>query len=116
LHYLLLSDKILSSQNYKRKRTRMPIHIPIYINDRLIKTYHIGRLEGDTNTDSINTYLIVESNGDRVPWETGIEFIHRYADGLDICVQKGFIALELPGSDSTLDRLSEYKQILKPEV
>jgi hypothetical protein len=23
----------------------MPIHIPIYVNDRLIKTYHIGRVQ-----------------------------------------------------------------------
>ena len=46
----------------------MPIHVPIYVNDKLIKTYHIGRVSGDTNPDSINAYLIVE---DDFPWETG---------------------------------------------
>lgn len=94
----------------------MPIHVPIYINDRLIKTYHIGRLEGGETADSVNTYLIVEGNGERIAWEDGVDFSHRYGDGLDICVQKGFVALELAGSDPVADRLNEYKQLLRPEA
>lgn len=68
----------------------MPIHIPIYVNDRLIKTYHIGRLEGDTNPDSINKYLIVE---DDQLWQVGKEFTHRYGDSIDSCVIKGIDAM-----------------------
>jgi hypothetical protein len=68
----------------------VPIHIPIYVNDRLIKTYHIGRLEGNTNPDSINKYLIVE---DDQLWQAGKEFTHRYGDGIDSCVIKGINAI-----------------------
>ena len=94
----------------------MPIRVPIYINDRLIKTYYIGRLAGDANADSVNTYLIVEGNDERIEWEDGVDFSHRYGDGLDVCVQKGFAALELNGSDPVADRLNEYKKLLRPEV
>lgn len=64
----------------------MPIHIPIYVNDRLIKTYHIGRLEGDTDPDSINTYIIIE---DDQLWQVGKKFTHRYGDGIDTCIYRG---------------------------
>ena len=64
----------------------MPIHIPIYVNDRLIKTYHIGRLEGDTDPDSVNTYIIVE---DDQLWQVGKKFTHRYGDGIDTCICRG---------------------------
>jgi len=64
----------------------MPIHIPIYINDKLIKTYHIGRIAGDTNPDSINKYLIVH---DHELCSVGREFEHRYGDGVEACVIKG---------------------------
>lgn len=68
----------------------MPIHIPIYVNDKLIKTYHIGRLEGDTNPDSINTYLIVE---DDQLWRVGKKFTHRYGDSIETCISKGIDAM-----------------------
>lgn len=68
----------------------MPIHVPIYVNDKLIKTYHIGRLEGDTNPDSINTYLIVE---DDQLWRVGKKFTHRYGDSIETCVTKGLSAI-----------------------
>ena len=68
----------------------MPIHIPIYVNDRLVKTYHIGRVKGDTNPDSINDYLIVE---DDQLWRVGKKFTHRYGDGIDTCVIKGINAM-----------------------
>ncbi|NCV87290.1 MAG: hypothetical protein EBW14_15795 [Oxalobacteraceae bacterium] len=67
----------------------MPIHIPIYINDKLIKTYHIGRVAGDTNPDSINKYLIVQ---DDQLWSVGREFEHRYGDGVEACIIKGINA------------------------
>lgn len=68
----------------------MPIHIPIYVNDKLIKTYHIGRVSGDTNPDSINTYLITEEG---FPWETGQMFNHRYGDSIETCIAKGLSAM-----------------------
>ena len=68
----------------------MPIHIPIYVNDRLIKTYHIGRVAGNTDTDSINDYLIIE---DDQLWQVGKKFTHRYGDGIDTCVIKGINAM-----------------------
>ena len=68
----------------------MPIHIPIYVNDKLIKTYHIGRLEGDTNPDSINTYLIIE---DDQLWRVGKKFTHRYGDSIETCINKGIDAI-----------------------
>lgn len=68
----------------------MPIHIPVYVNDRLIKTYHIGRVAGDTDPDSINEYLIVE---DDQLWQVGKKFTHRYGDGIDTCVIKGINAM-----------------------
>ena len=69
----------------------MPIHIPIYVNDKLIKTYHIGRVEGDTEPDSINKYLIIE---DDQLWHAGKEFTHRYGDSIEVCITKGFQAIE----------------------
>jgi hypothetical protein len=68
----------------------MPIHVPIYVNDKLIKTYHIGRISGDTNPDSINAYLIVE---DDFPWETGRMFNHRYGDSIETCITMGLSAM-----------------------
>ena len=68
----------------------MPIHVPIYVNDKLIKTYHIGRLEGDTNPDSINTYLIIE---DDQLWRVGKKFTHRYGDSIETCITLGLSAM-----------------------
>jgi len=68
----------------------MPIHVPIYVNDKLIKTYHIGRVSGDTNPESINTYLIIEND---FPWEEGKMFNHRYGDSIETCISKGIHAM-----------------------
>lgn len=68
----------------------MPLHIPIYVNDKLIKTYHIGRFEGEATEDSLNTYIIVQ---DDQFWKDGIAFTHRYGDGVDTCVTKGLYAM-----------------------
>lgn len=74
----------------------MPIHVDIRINDQLINQVHIGRISGDTESDSINEYLIID--GERPSrWEDwyidGIPFKHRYGDGAEICVMKGMQAL-----------------------
>ena len=68
----------------------MPIHVPIYVNQTLIKTYTIGRVSGDTNPDSINTYLITEEG---FPWETGQMFTHRYGDSIETCITLGLSAM-----------------------
>lgn len=69
----------------------MPIHIPIYVNEKLIKTYHIGRLEGNATPDSVNEYVI---NKDDEFWSAGTKFTHRYGDGIDICIIKGIQAID----------------------
>lgn len=74
----------------------MPIHVDIMINDRHINSIHIGRLEGGTNEDDNNTYIVIE--GDRPTstndwYDTGVEFTHRYGDGAEVCVLKGLKAL-----------------------
>ena len=68
----------------------MPIHVPIYVNDKLIKTYHIGRLNGDTDPDSINDYLIIE---DDQLWNVGKPFTHRYGDSIETCITLGLSAM-----------------------
>lgn len=75
----------------------MPIILPIYINDRLIKQYKIGRVFGDAHPDSINTYLVVADGSD---WNNGLEFEHRYGDGVEVCIQKAMetIARETNGN------------------
>lgn len=73
----------------------MPIHIDIYINERYVKSYHIGRAVGDTEPDSVNTYWIVEDTHvtSSPQWSGDHAFLHRYGDGLDVCIQKGLVAL-----------------------
>jgi len=39
----------------------MPIHIDVRVNDRPIKSLHIGRESGGTDADDLNTYVIMET-------------------------------------------------------
>lgn len=74
----------------------MPIHVDIRINDKLINTIHIGRIEGDMQEDSINTYIAVEGDEPlRInDWqERGYQFQHRYGDGAEVCVAKALNAM-----------------------
>jgi len=72
----------------------MPIHIDVHVNNKYIKSYHIGRYEGKPEDDSVNTYLVVEDIGIGKPvWSEGHVFLHRYGDGIDVCIQKGLEAL-----------------------
>ncbi len=68
----------------------MPLDVSIYVNQTLIKTSTTRRASGDTNPDSINTYLITEEG---FPWETGQMFNHRYGDSIETCVTKGLSAM-----------------------
>ena len=82
----------------------MPVNIDVYINDRHIKQYRIGRAEGTTDPDSINTYHILEfedGDDDLKLWADAPVFKHRYGDGVDVCILKGLEALL--ASDSSPD-------------
>lgn len=74
----------------------MPLHVDIRVNANLISRIHIGRIEGGTNPDDINTYRAVlgEQPTSYEEWfDRGAEFIHRYGDGAEVCVQKGITAI-----------------------
>lgn len=74
----------------------MPINIDVHVNSRFIKQYRIGRAEGTTDPDSINTYHILEffdGTQSTQKWASGPSFQHRYGDGIDVCIQKGLEAL-----------------------
>lgn len=76
----------------------MPIHVDIRMNRELIERLHIGRLEGGTDEDDVNTY--VACLGDeplRVDdWvERGVKYEHRYGDGALVCVRKALDALKI---------------------
>jgi len=73
-----------------------PIHIDVYVNQRPIHSWHIGRIMGGTDPDDVNPYLIVKGpNNGNPDWnsETGVEFMHRYGDGIDTCIQRGICAI-----------------------
>jgi hypothetical protein len=100
-----------------------PIHIDVYVNERPVHTWHIGRIMGGTDPDNVNPYLIVKGpNNGNPDWrsETRVEFMHRYGDGIDTCIQRGICAIlgtspELPVlssvekiGDAELNRMEEY--------
>jgi hypothetical protein len=78
----------------------MPIHVNIDINKHPITDIHIGRIAGDTNPDSINTYVVVNGYEPlyKEDWiNGGIQFEHRYGDNILICIRKAIQALEENG-------------------
>lgn len=75
----------------------MPLHVPIYINEKVIETLHIGRLEGGSHPDDLNTYCAVlgQEPTSLHEWlDYGASFLHRYGDGATVCVRKALEALE----------------------
>lgn len=75
----------------------MPLHISVDLNRDRIDSLHIGRIEGGTDPDDINTYVVVQ--GDQPlfyeQWiERGVQYKHRYGDGALTCVRKAIEALE----------------------
>jgi hypothetical protein len=77
----------------------MPVQVRIYINNYEIKTLHIGRIEGDVEADSLNTYKVVSGEMPTTvdAWMGGETFEHRYGDGVEICVGKAIDALTKAG-------------------
>ena len=75
----------------------MPLHVTIKVNDDLITDVHIGRIEGGTNPEDINRYVVVAGEEPLTigTWlELGKQFDHRYGDGAVACVRKALEALE----------------------
>ena len=85
---------------------KMPIHVDIKINERLINSLHIGRIRGGTEPEDINEYLVVEGD---IPksfsdWvATGIPFTHCYGDGAEVCVMKAIKAKAIKAIDYMTD-------------
>lgn len=74
----------------------MPIHVSIAINDEVLETVHIGRIEGDTRPESVNVYLAVTGEKPRSveDWkERGEAFLHRYGEGAYACVMRALDVL-----------------------
>lgn len=75
----------------------MPLHIDIRLNQQLLGTVHIGRVEGDEQPNTVNTYRAVETRPGDYDIDffgaDSVEFTHRYGDGALICAQKAIEAL-----------------------
>ena len=74
----------------------MPIHIDIRVNDELIKQVHIGRDEIFGATDKTHRYMVTDQvHMTRADFygKDAKTFMHKYDDGLEICVRKGLEAL-----------------------
>ncbi len=88
----------------------MPLHVKVYVNDDYQKTFHIGRRSGDDLNSSINTYEVVVGDIEdplQPEWDDGVQFTHRYGDGLDVCVIRGIEASGVrdTAADIILDEL-----------
>lgn len=74
----------------------MPIYVQVKVNDDLIHNLAIGRMtKSGSQPDSINEYAVVLKDG--IPtndeWDKGTRFLHRYGDGVDMCVQRALAAI-----------------------
>ncbi len=74
----------------------MPVQVEMRVNGHIIDVLHIGRIVGDENAHSINTYLaVVRKPGEQADWfEDGVVSVdHRYGDGLQELVRKSLNAI-----------------------
>lgn len=74
----------------------MPLHVDIRVNDLLINQLHIGRTKGGTNPDDMNEYIVVDGDRPRSHsdwYADGVQFIHRYGDGAEVCVMRAIQAI-----------------------
>ena len=75
----------------------MPVQVEMRINGHIIDVLHIGRLEGDTGANSINTYAaVVRKPGEQPDWfnEDVTIVEHRYGDMLQELVRKSLNAIK----------------------
>ena len=90
----------------------MPLYVEVFINHRHLETFTIGRVEGGTEPDDINTYVILD-HGDREPGKELLidelpKFQHRYGDGFEMCVAKGLEAYKEAQNDQRDYDAPEY--------
>lgn len=69
----------------------MAVQVEMRVNGHIIKTLHIGRIEGTEDKHSINRYLAaIRLPGEQADWYASdvIEVEHRYGDGIEELVRK----------------------------
>lgn len=83
----------------------MPLHVPVYVNDREITTIHISRLDNFDLSNPESTYIVTthelpqtmyEGKPRRYTpnWGVGVQFTHKYSDGALKCLSRALVALE----------------------
>lgn len=75
----------------------MPLHIDVRLNHQLLHTINIGRFNGGTDPDDINTYRAVITQPGQYDVDyfspDSVEYTHRYGDGADLCLARAIHAL-----------------------
>lgn len=69
----------------------MAVQVEMRVNGYIIKTLHIGRIEGTEDKDSVNHYLAaIRLPGEQPDWyaDDVTEFEHRYGDGIEELTRK----------------------------
>lgn len=69
----------------------MAVQVEMRVNGYIIKTLHIGRVEGTEDKDSVNRYLAgIRLPGEQPDWYAAdmVEVEHRYGDGIEELVRK----------------------------
>lgn len=69
----------------------MAVQVEMRVNGYIIKTLHIGRVEGTEDKDSVNRYLAgIRLPGEQPDWYASdmVEVEHRYGDGIEELVRK----------------------------
>jgi len=70
----------------------MPLHVEIRVNERLIETVHIGRLERLNSRVQTSQYVVWRDDEDPHAGDR-ITFAHKYDEGAEVCVMKALAAL-----------------------
>lgn len=96
----------------------MPLHVLVYTNNQISKTFHIGRREGEGFNNSVNAYEVVidrsEDPESDVDWDAGTQFTHRYGDGRDICITRAIQAAA--GQDDTAHAILDELEFRRHEA
>lgn len=75
----------------------MPTQIEMRVNGHIIKTLHIGRIEGTEDKHSINTYLAgFRRPGEQPDWyaDDMVEFQHQYGNGIEELARRALNAIK----------------------
>jgi hypothetical protein len=71
----------------------MPLHVEIRVNDRVLETIHIGRLESLYSNTQESTYAVWKDDEELGSLDDVPLFKHRYDEGAEVCVMKALQAL-----------------------